>query len=307
MAQDGRTIDDQALDWIVRTGDPGFDDWPGFMAWMEADPAHAARYQALSADIDEGVAMLPPAAPVAMTAPAAIPSRRRYRWAGGAIAASLAVVAGYAVLDQRAEPYAVETAQGATRTIALADGSRMTLGGGSRVMLDRSDSRVATLDRGAAMFVVRHDPADPFEVRVGEARLVDVGTAFDVTRTADGLRVAVSEGAVDYNPGADAIRLTPGQGLAVSGVRAVRYSVETSDVGAWREGRLAFDGVALSEVASDLSRTLGIAIAVAPAIADRPVRATIMTAGLRDDPTALAALLNVTMRRSATGWTMSAR
>ncbi|MEG8054361.1 hypothetical protein QP185_16050 [Sphingomonas aerolata] len=58
MAQDDTALDAQALDWIVRTGDPAFDDWPGFMAWMEADPTHATRYHALSAAIDDGVASL---------------------------------------------------------------------------------------------------------------------------------------------------------------------------------------------------------------------------------------------------------
>ena len=43
MAQDDTALDAQALDWIVRTGDPVFDDWPGFMAWMEAVMAAWSR------------------------------------------------------------------------------------------------------------------------------------------------------------------------------------------------------------------------------------------------------------------------
>jgi len=307
MAQDDTIIDAQALDWIVRTGDPDFDDWPGFMAWMEADPRHAPRYHAMSADIEDGIAVLPPAVTPAMAAPIVRSPRRVYRWGGGAIAASLALVLGYAAFDDRAQPYAVETAAGVSRTVVLSDGSRMTLGGGSRVMLDRGDARIATLDRGEAMFVVRHDAADAFEVRVGDDRLVDVGTAFDVKRTAEGARVAVSEGAVDVNPGAGVLRLTPGQGVLTSRTGMMRFAIARDEVGAWREGRLAYDAVPLSEVAADLSRTLGMTITVEPAIAARPVRATIATAGLGRDPTPLAALLDVTIRRHAGGWVMAAR
>ncbi len=311
MAQDDTALDAQALDWIVRTGDPAFDDWPDFMAWMEADPAHATRYHALSAAIDDGVASLRALQAGAVAPSIAKPARRAPqrigRWAGGAIAASLAVVAGLSVYERRPQPYAVEAAPGAARTILLAEGSRIMLAGGSCVTIDRRDARIATLDRGEAMFVVAHDAADPFEVLVGETRLVDVGTAFDVKRTSDGMRVSVSEGAVDYDPGPNAIRMTAGQGVVVARGGVMRITVDAAAVGSWREGRLAFENTPMTEVAEDLSRTLGIAIAVAPDVAERRVRATIATAGLARDPTPLAALLDVTMRRSAQGWTMSAR
>jgi transmembrane sensor len=181
-------IDARALDWVVRVGSDAFDDWPAFHAWLEADPRHASAYHAMSADIDEMAAIVPAAevAPVAV-----MPVRRRWPvWAGGALAASLALFVGYEAIETDARPYAVETAAGAMRTVTLADGSTVALGGATRVMLDRDDPRVATLDRGQAMFVVRHDDSDPFEVSVGGARLVDVGTAFDVKRTRGETHVA---------------------------------------------------------------------------------------------------------------------
>ena len=40
MARD-QAVREQAAAWAVRSGDPAFDDWDGFTAWLEQDPAHA--------------------------------------------------------------------------------------------------------------------------------------------------------------------------------------------------------------------------------------------------------------------------
>lgn len=293
--------DTQALDWVVRTGDPAFDDWEGFHAWLE-DPRHAAAYHAMALDVEEMAAVVPPA-------PVLRSSRRWPAWAGGAVAASLALVAGYAALDSRADPYAVETRAGAIRTVTLADGSAVTLGGATRVMLDRNDARTATLERGQAMFVVRHDARDPFEVHVGDARLVDVGTAFDVKRTQGQTQVAVSDGAVDYNPGSDGIRLIKGQGLvATDADGAVRVlAVDVAGVGSWRNSVLAYEGATLAEVADDLSRALGVDLRADPGVATRPFSGSIATSKLAGDPSRVAPLLGVAVRRRGDHWVMTAR
>ncbi len=295
-------IEARALDWVVRVGDPAFADWEGFQAWLEADPRHAAAYHGLSLDIEETAAVVPPL-------PVPIVRRRWPVWAGGAVAASLALVAGYAVLDDRAAPYAVETPAGTMRTVTLADGSAVTLGGATRVVLDRNDPRTATLDRGQAMFVVRHDASDPFEVHVGDAKLVDVGTAFDVKRSRGETRVAVSEGAVDYNPGEQGVRLTPGQGLVASDATgAVRVlAVDAASVGSWRGSVLAYEGATLAEVADDLSRALGVDLRADPAVARRAFSGSIATAKLAGDPRRVAPLLGIAIRRRGNHWVMTAR
>ncbi|TXC70625.1 DUF4880 domain-containing protein [Sphingomonas ginsenosidivorax] len=295
-------IDARALDWVVRLGDPAFADWKAFQAWLEADPRHASAYHAASLDIEQMAAAVSPE-------PVVVARRRWPAWAGGAIAASLALVAGYAALDTRADPYAVETRAGTMRTVALADGSAVTLGGATRLMLDRNDPRTATLERGQAMFVVRHDTADPFEVHVGAARLVDVGTAFDVKRTRGETRVAVSDGAVDYNPGRDGIRLVKGQGLVETDTGgAVRViAVDVAGVGSWRNSVLAYDGATLAEVADDLSRALGVDLRAEPSVAGRAFSGSIATAKLAGDPTRAAPLLGVAVRRRGNHWVMTAR
>jgi transmembrane sensor len=292
-----------ALDWVVRVGDPAFEDWDAFQTWLEADPGHAAHYHMLAAEIDEvAAASVPLPAPVAAAAP-----RRRSIWIGSALAASLAVVVGYATLRETAAPYAVETTAGAMRMVALADGSTITLGGATRVTLDRHDQRIAVLDHGQALFQVHHDARDPFEVTVGGQRLVDIGTAFDVKRSARRTLIAVSEGAVEFAPDGAAIRLVAGQGLvAQDGVAPVATRVDIAAVGAWRDGNLAYDGAPLSEVAADLTRSLGVTITADRSVATRPFYGTIVVPQVKRDPHQLAALLDLTAQRRGTTWVLTA-
>ncbi|MES3153878.1 FecR family protein [Sphingomonas faeni] len=303
---DAPALNGAALDWVVRTGSDAFDDWPAFHAWLEADPRHAAAYHATAADIDAMAAIVPPepVTPVVV----AIPARRRWPvWAGGAIAASLALFLGYGAIETGAHPYAIETAAGAIRTVQLADGSSIAIGGATRLILDRDDPRVATLEHGEAMFVVRHDDRDPFEVSVGGARLIDVGTAFDVKRVRGETRVAVSEGAVDYNPGRDGIRLAKGQGLHVRDGKATVSAVDVASVGSWRDSVLAYENVPLAEVADDLSRALGVDLRADPSVATRAFSGSIATAKLAGDPRLAAPLLGVAIRERGGHWVMSAR
>ncbi len=307
MAFDRTSRDDAALDWALRAHDPDFADWEALTDWLEADPANPARYHAIAADIADAadVAERLPATPVDV--PTSVPGRRDprlRRWMTGAVAASTAAVIGYGVLELRPQPYAIETAAGTMRTVRLADGSVVSLNGGTRLVLDRRDERHAALERGQALFTIRHDAAHPFKVTVGSDELIDIGTIFDVTRTADETRVAVSQGAVIFNPDGQAVTLTPGRSLRVRdrGTGVTLGTVETETVGTWRRGYLAYDGTPLSDVAVDLSRALGVSIAAAPEVAGQPFRGTIALEGMADDPAALGPLLGASLRRDGDGW-----
>ncbi|MEH3121587.1 MAG: FecR domain-containing protein [Sphingomonas phyllosphaerae] len=298
---------EDAMDWAVRVADRDFTDWDGFTRWLEADPAHAARYDAevaALAAVEAHVARLPPAPIAAAVRPAPARSRRPLRWAGAAVAAALAGVIGLHAWQDRAQPYAVETAAGERRLVALGDGSSIVLAGGTRVTLDRADPRRAGVERGEALFRIRHDTAHPFRVMAGDLALTDLGTVFDVKRASALTRVAVAEGAVLVDPDGAALRLDPGQAVSATGDRLTRSATEVADVGAWRDGRLAYDAASLTEVAADLSRELRRPVKVVPAIAARPFRGTLALARLRDDPVTLGMLLDVRVRSDAAGWTL---
>jgi transmembrane sensor len=305
-------VEQRALAWHLRLRDADADEWREFAAWLAEDLAHNAAYEAIAlrdAQLDTVLAQArfpepatdaPSEAPDGPTAPS-----HRLRWL--ALAASLALAVFFSVrfLAPGADRYTVETEAGETRTIALADGGAIVVNGGSHLVLDRNDTRVAELVGGEAHFTVTHDAADPFVVTVGESRLVDIGTVFNVVREGEDLRVAVAEGAVRY-VGGTRVDLAAGQAMhrtADGSIEVIRRPVEA--IGGWVNGTLVYDRAPLAEVAADLTRTTGIAIDLVPGLEQRRFSGVIQTRG---DPAALrdrvAAVLGLTVDANEAGWTV---
>lgn len=307
MSGDPRTIEDEAIDWLIRQRDARFDDWSGFEAWLSADPAHARVYAGAAADDRELDDVLPgvswPVDEEIYDAPAA--PVRRY-WLGGGIAAALVLAVGTWTMLPGRDLYSVQTAAGERRTIELAD-SRVALNGDTRVTLDRGDPRYARLDHGQAVFIIKHDAARPFRVDTAGATLVDAGTTFEVTSEAGNLDVAVSEGLVLVDPDEGRTKVAAGQRLIrAKGQTGEVTSVRPSDVGAWRDGQLFYDGASLARVAADLQRNLGVRVTVSDAASRRTFRGVVRLDGGTDATMArLELLLGATVRRSGDGWTIS--
>ncbi len=303
------TIREEALAWAVRTGDPAFDDWDGFTDWLEADPAHAAAYDAVAAAVADGTEA-EAARPLADNDDdEAAGNRFSRRWVGGAIAASLAAMVAFGVWQADGSPTTYTTAPGETRLIALDDGGSIELAGGSRLVLGEEGDHFARLEDGQALFTLHHGASDPFTVAIGEDRLVDIGTVFDV-RTGNGaLSVAVSQGAVLFNPDGQNVRVDPGQVLT-SAAGSADYevtSVPPEMVGEWRDGRLTFQQASLAKVATDLTRATGIDFSAAPGNESQSVSGSVLIAPLKDDPQAIGALLGISVRKGKTGWVLDAR
>lgn len=299
-------IAETARHWAIRVADPSFGDWDAFTDWLEADPAHLPAYNA-ALDDAEWAAGLFAAEPKPLPAPVQ-QSRRRWQFAGGAIAAAIAAVGGWAVLDRDAAPEQIATAPGEHRTIDLADGSRMILNGSTRVTIDRDTPRHVELAQGEALFEVRHDASDPFVVISGGTRLVDAGTVFNVVQQGGAIDVAVSEGAVIYEPGPAEIRLDAGAALSRPSADAapVVRKASPQSVGSWRNGELQFRNASLEDVARDLGRNIGQPIRVAPGAQRRPFSGTLVLRGKPEDVLASAGpLVGVRFAREGDGWTMT--
>jgi transmembrane sensor len=306
MAHDP-TLRDEAAAWAVRTGDPTFDDWDGFTAWLERDAAHARAYDAVVAAVGEAAEALPPVPRAGNDDEPVRPARRR--WIGGMLTVVLVAVAGLGAWQLRGGSYTVETAPGEVQIVALDDGGEIAVAGGSRIVLDRGNPRIASLERGQALFTIAHDPAAPFTLEVGEETLVDIGTVFDVTRTSAGLRVAVSEGAVVLNPAEENAQVSPGQVLSLNAATG-DYAIDVvalDEVGEWRDGRLTFQDASLEDVAAELSRATGTAFVVSPRAGEQRVSGSIALDGVRRDPRTVGALLGTNVRYNGSAWEIGAR
>lgn len=306
MARD-QALHDEATAWAVRTGDPAFDDWEDFTAWLERDPEHARAYDAVVAAVAEAAEGLPAVQEAHNDDEPAQPTRRR--WLGGALSLAVLGLAAVGAWQLRGGSYTVETAPGETQVIALDGGGEIALAGGSRIVLERGDPRSASLEQGQALFTIVHDPSAPFTLTVGQDTVVDVGTVFDVNRTAGQLRVAVSQGAVVLNPDAENARVSPGQMLSKDTAtgRHVVEDVALDQVGEWREGRVTFQDASLDEVAAELSRATGTAFVASPSAGGQRVSGSIALDGVRSDPRTVGPLLGVPVAHNGTAWEIGSR
>ncbi|MBX3560893.1 MAG: FecR domain-containing protein [Sphingomonas sp.] len=307
MADVNDRIRDEAVAWHVRLhGDAASADWAGFTAWLEADPAHAQAYDLVAlADAELDDLPLAPVAPM----PAYVEPHRSNRraflgWGGAAIAAALV---GAITLMPAGGTYEIVTAPGERRVIALEEGSRIEVNGDSRLVLDRGDARFARIERGEALFTVVHDDARPFRVEAGEARLIDLGTVFNVLHDGDRTEVAVSEGEVEWRRANARMNLTPGMALSQRGTEdPVVTRPAIASIGGWREGRLSYSAARYDAVVADLSRNLGARVALDGAVAARRFSGVIVID--RDPGVTLdraGALLELDARREGDGWRLT--
>jgi transmembrane sensor len=296
-------IQAEAIAWHIRLRDGGAEDWDAFVHWLEVDPARSAAYDAVAL------------ADAALTAeavlrPAANDNGQGGRWsAGRRWATALAAVAALFLLGLIAIPwltagpdrYEVATAAGQHRTAPLGDGGSAQLNGATRLVLDRNDPRYAELVTGEATFSVRHDDADPFVVVAGDHRVQDAGTTFNLVRDRGRFSVGVVEGSVVYDPGGAAVPLAAGQTLrADQAGRPVVGREDPQAMTGWQRGQLSYRAAPLAIVAGDLSRSLGVEVAIDPELMALPFTGSIRID--RDAVTSLASTLGLQARRTGESW-----
>ena len=308
MTDSGDPVIDQAIRWHMSLADNEADhDWDAFVQWLEADPAHAAAYDLVEAgdcDAQHVLAEIPNALPG--PSPANDNRARRTWWfGGGAVAAGLTgVLIWGAVQPSLTDRYSVATLAGETREIRLPSGDLLALNGASRITLDRRNPRFASVESGEALFRVTHDPTKPFEVRVGDRVIRDMGTVFNVVRAGKAVQIAVAEGSVLYDPDGAAVTLTAGQVLSDSGDgrMPMRATVDPAAVTGWTSGRLSYRNAPLARIVGDLERATGERLSVAQGLAGRNFTGTIRVDPDHDRMFAdLAVLLNVRIESRTDG------
>jgi transmembrane sensor len=247
----------EAVGWHLRLKRGGDGDWDAFVQWLEGDPARSDAYEQVEAGhAAMSASVFPaPAQPAAANDDDAAPAWWRSRWASGlaAVAAALLVlVLAWPMMVAERELYDVTTAAGQRRSVALGDGSDVSLNGATRLRLDRDDPRYAELVDGEATFVVRHDPARPFIVMAGVHKLQDAGTSFNVVHERGELALEVIEGVVVFDPDRSAVRVDAGHSLRLAGAGApIVARADPRTMAGWRQGRLSYAGAPLQRVVGD--------------------------------------------------------
>ncbi|MES3152819.1 FecR family protein [Sphingomonas faeni] len=279
-----RTTIDAAAAWHAQLDSPDMA-WDAFGAWLDADASHRQAYDAIAlldaeiGDAAPAIANLLPANDDHEDFDVSAVERQpgtRWRWAGlgisGAVAAGLAIMVVAPSTDSAAQVYV--TGRGETRSVTLADGSRMQIDRGSHVSVSGGHAPVIEIAQGAASFAVRHDPSRVLMVRAGGYDIRDLGTRFDVVSARGRVAITVAQGMVSVTPtgGAttDATVLKAGQGLDIVPDKRIaqRRKIDPGRVADWTDGRLEYDGAPLALVAADISRYADAPLVVDPSAAN---------------------------------------
>ena len=313
--QDDRArINAEAAAWHVRFENGEVDESDSaYLDWLAAAPEHRdamARAQAVSY-LFAGQAAAPEI--VKMRRDALHRSARTAagrwavfrlggkRWAAAGLAAcAVALIVAPIAYQTASGPDPAETIVAAaqsyetgiaeTRTVTLADNSRVSLDATTQIEVAYGpEARDIELLRGQAHFDVAHDPMRPFRVTAGDQTVIATGTAFNVEMVGDQVLVTLLEGEVvvretapsggENTPEAPdvvapervpSITLSPGQQLsarrradAAPSVPMVDETANLEKANAWRQGRVFLDGDSLGSAVARMNRYSRIRISVA--------------------------------------------
>lgn len=264
----------EAAQWIERrTGDEPFDE-AAFDAWLAGDSRRQPVFDAMwrrimGSDMD-----------AALRAYDRRGSSRR-TWLASGVAFLLVGAVGYKAMPlielRLAQPQKYAVVDGTLRKVTLPDGAQLTLAKGAeiRVRYTRHD-RVVELARGTIFADVPHDESRPFRIEAGDARIVDLGTRFEVSIKPADVRVTVASGAVQFRRSGwfgKSVHLTASQAatLDLTGLHRIA-DVEPDKVARWRSEWVEYKGAPMRQVIADLQSLSPRPIKIADeSLADKPV------------------------------------
>jgi transmembrane sensor len=183
--------------------------------------------------------------------------RRMLPLAAAALLAVLVLPLGLAAYNWwNGRPTTWSVQRGQTRTLLLADGTRIVLDANSELEARiGARARHVVLRRGEALLTVAHDASRPFEVEVGPGRITDLGTRFDVENLQGHARISVLEGRVGVQTPRGKVLLEAGRagGYDDNGTLLPVQDADRS-VALWQDGQRHFDAERLPEVLERLER-----------------------------------------------------
>jgi transmembrane sensor len=155
-----------------------------------------------------------------------------------------------------------------SQTLRLDDGSFVRLSPGSRLEAQLGESRrIVSLD-GRAFFAVAPDSGRPFVVSTDRGRVRVLGTRFEVSEEAEGLRTVVVEGSVRLSTDDGQVDV-PGGSVGYGNPGRAPTSVQMEDIFSlldWPGGVLVFHDTPLPDVAREVARQFGTSVRIeAPA------------------------------------------
>jgi transmembrane sensor len=228
-----------------------------WQAWLAQHPAHPWAWSRVE-QVCHQFRQVP--GPVAGKALGTLPARRSVL-AGLVLLASAGALGlgAYQAVGPEQRGMRYQTARGERRELRLADGSRITLNGGSDLRVDFDGERRQLHLLAGEMLVSTHaddrEPARPFGVTTPQGDVRALGTRFSIRLEDDHALVAVQEKAVMLSPASGrALRLEAGQQSRLYGTAATLPVPAESHLVSWQQGYLVVVDMPLRRFLAELGR-----------------------------------------------------
>ena len=157
-----------------------------------------------------------------------------------------------------AEVYSYSVANNQQQDLQLTDGSKLAVGPATDIVVRMSDSRrVIQLKQGSTYFAVAKDKSRPFEVKVGNASVVAVGTEFNIDKGLKVTDVVVHEGAIEVRASitSQPVLLRAGEAIRIENGRLSNIEqVNLPQMIDWRSGWIELKNDSLQFLVERLNR-----------------------------------------------------
>lgn len=249
--------------------------------WKAADPAHLRSYQEI-ADIADHAELLKayreadpelawqkfnPSIPAEAKIVRLHPEKKNrlffLKWA----VAVVMVISGALLLANRSGwigSQRISTGKNEQQKLTLPDGTEIFMNANTTVSYHKRGflkARNVELEEGEAYFNVTHDEKSPFSIKVGELRVNDLGTSFNLKVEPKQVVVVVNSGKVSLEKAKDTetILLSPqDRGTFNKETKEISFA-KNNDLNyrAWHDKTLHYEKAPLSEVSDDMKELFG--------------------------------------------------
>ncbi|WP_420477365.1 FecR family protein, partial [Noviherbaspirillum sp. ST9] len=156
----------------------------------------------------------------------------------------------------------VSTSVNQQKKMVLPDGTIMDLNHNTTVEYspeEFSKDRSISLLKGEAFFNVKHDPANVFSLNLGDVKAIDLGTAFNVSRSGDDVNIVVQSGTVEFVKQKEEGKVVLNAGMQGRYLAKEKKLADTPNVNAnykaWTDKKLVFINSPLPYVIDQLEKT----------------------------------------------------
>jgi len=210
---------------------------------------------------------------------------QRFSWIAACLACTL-LIAGLALYTgSPPEMIVQETPFGKIRTVALPDGSTVTLNGNSKITYkndwNSSGKRYLELEGEAFFKVMKTADQRKFTVKMRNAGEIEVlGTEFNVNHRPSGSRIVLRSGSIRLHPEDNtnkAVIMKPGQLVEIRNKKPkfTDKLVNPAVYDTWTKRKLVFENTTFKEIAAMLKETYDLDVTVSnPELLEKTISGT---------------------------------